>query len=61
MHENNIAHRDLKPENILLEASKDYTMIKLVDFGTSHEKSHKHEMMRDRIGTPYYIAPEVLS
>lgn len=60
MHINGVIHRDLKPENILLEANKDYSQIKIIDFGTAirHQSSDK---LTDRIGTPYYIAPEVLA
>ena len=52
-------HRDIKPENILLENTKDNSKIKVVDFGTSiaYDPSQK---LRQKLGTPYYIAPEVL-
>lgn len=60
MHENNVVHRDLKPENILLEQNKDYSMIKIIDFGTAC-LNKEGKTLSDRIGTPYYIAPEILS
>lgn len=60
MHLNNVAHRDIKPENILLELNKDYMMIKIIDFGTA-KVVKKGELMNERMGTPYYIAPEILS
>ena len=52
-------HRDLKPENILLEDTYEYDKIKLIDFGESvtFEAGKPHT---DVVGTPYYIAPEVL-
>ena len=63
-HENGIIHRDLKPENILLEseedAKKEYFNIKIIDFGTS-DRLAKGRMCKEQIGTPFYIAPEVLS
>jgi calcium-dependent protein kinase len=63
-HENNIIHRDLKPENILIEseeeAKKEYFTIKVIDFGTS-DKLAKGKMFKQQIGTPLYIAPEVLN
>lgn len=52
-------HRDLKPENILLEQNKEFDQIKIIDFGTSlvYDPNNKLE---EKLGTPYYIAPEVL-
>eukprot|EP00922_Rhytidocystis_sp_ex-Travisia-forbesii_P050823 GHVS01075491.1.p1 GENE.GHVS01075491.1~~GHVS01075491.1.p1 ORF type:complete len:552 (-),score=73.52 GHVS01075491.1:1922-3577(-) len=59
LHRHNIVHRDLKPENLLLEGKSKDALIKIVDFGlsASFEASSK---MRERLGTAYYIAPEVL-
>ena len=61
MHENNVIHRDLKPENILLEGNKDFAQIKIIDFGTAIKVQSKDEELSDKIGTPYYIAPEILT
>ena len=59
-HKSNIVHRDLKPENILLEQNKEYDQIKIIDFGTSlvYDPS---KQLDEKLGTPYYIAPEVLN
>lgn len=59
-HKNNIVHRDLKPENILLELNKEFDQIKIIDFGTSlvYDPS---KPLDEKLGTPYYIAPEVLN
>ena len=57
MHTKGIVHRDLKPENMLIE--KKTNLIKLIDFGIS-TKINKGEILTSRVGTPYYIAPEVL-
>eukprot|EP00920_Eleutheroschizon_duboscqi_P041915 GHVT01100589.1.p1 GENE.GHVT01100589.1~~GHVT01100589.1.p1 ORF type:complete len:511 (+),score=82.11 GHVT01100589.1:538-2070(+) len=63
MHDLKVSHRDLKPENLLLERKctpqGELPNIKIIDFGlsTHFEKSEK---MKDKIGTAYYIAPEVL-
>jgi calcium-dependent protein kinase len=61
IHAKGIVHRDLKPENILLENNKEKKnfYIKIIDFGTSNffDKSTKLNL---KVGTPYYIAPEVL-
>jgi len=59
-HSNNVVHRDLKPENILLEANKDFDQIKIIDFGTSLTVDPT-KTLDEKLGTPYYIAPEVLN
>ena len=59
LHKKGIIHRDLKPENIMLEESKDFQNIKVIDFGTA-AMIQDGDKLTDRIGTPYYIAPEVL-
>lgn len=56
-HRNGIMHRDLKPENVLYESTKEGAAVKLVDFGASCTLA-KH--LKETLGTPYYIAPEVL-
>ena len=58
-HNANIVHRDLKPENILLEANKDFDQLKIIDFGTSLVYDPNRNL-DEKLGTPYYIAPEVL-
>lgn len=59
LHKKNIVHRDLKPENILLEAKKDYDQMKIIDFGTA-TYIKPGQILNEKLGTPYYIAPEVL-
>lgn len=59
LHSNKIVHRDLKPENILIEKSKN-NIIKVIDFGTA-KIFQGHEKLKQKQGTPYYIAPEVLN
>ena len=63
-HKNGIIHRDLKPENILLEEkeeeTEEYFTIKVIDFGTSGIMK-KGQKYNEVIGTPFYIAPEVLN
>ena len=63
-HLQNVAHRDLKPENVILADKSPpeegvFTEIKLIDFGLSRIYEDD-TVMRSRVGTPYYIAPEVL-
>jgi calcium-dependent protein kinase len=59
-HQNKIVHRDLKPENILLEQNKEFDQIKIIDFGTSLIVD-EGKKLDEKLGTPYYIAPEVLA
>lgn len=59
-HNMNIAHRDLKPENILLDiTSQGNYNVKVVDWGTA-KIFQKEEKIKEKFGTLYYIAPEVL-
>eukprot|EP00903_Cladosiphon_okamuranus_P014850 g13751.t1 len=59
-NEHNICHRDLKPENFLFKTKDDHADLKIIDFGLSRFENDS-EAMTTRVGTPYYIAPEVLS
>lgn len=59
LHGRNIWHRDLKLENILIKHKNDDSRIKLIDFGLSKQLKGK-ERMHKKLGTPYYIAPEIL-
>lgn len=54
-HAQNIIHRDIKPEHIIVTEAND---LKLIHFGVAKAGKSKH--MTTAIGTPYYIAPEVL-
>ena len=58
LHDLNIAHRDLKPENILFTEMG--TGIKLIDFGMSKIVPSSNALMNTKLGTPYYVSPEVL-
>jgi calcium-dependent protein kinase len=59
LHENQITHRDLKLENWLFRSKEDDDEIVLIDFGLSH-KYRNEEHMHKKVGTSYYVAPEVL-
>ncbi len=67
LHDRGICHRDLKPENILFESRSKNATIRLIDFGLAKyytpqsTSSGSNVLMRTRIGTPYYMAPEVLN
>lgn len=60
LHKHSIIHRDLKPENIVFESKNEGSLIKIIDFGTS-KKIGKDQKLKNRLGTAYYIAPEVLT
>ena len=56
IHANGFCHRDIKPENCMIDAATD--TLKVIDFGmTKHLESAKTLM----IGTPDYMAPELLT
>ena len=56
IHNQNIIHRDIKPENILFANKKDYSTLKLIDFGLSAYS----DKCKSIVGTPYYMAPEMI-
>jgi len=56
-HRKNITHRDLKPENFLYQTEEEDSPIKIIDFGLS---TREEGVLEARVGTAYYIAPEVL-
>ncbi|CAA0833878.1 Serine/threonine-protein kinase SRK2B [Striga hermonthica] len=58
-HSMQICHRDLKLENTLLDGSP-APRLKICDFGYS-KSSVLHSKPKSTVGTPAYIAPEVLS
>lgn len=60
LHKHNVIHRDLKPENIVFDSKEKDSLLKIIDFGTS-KKITKDEKLKSRLGTAYYIAPEVLA
>lgn len=63
-HEMQICHRDLKPENFLFQTSDPNALVKIIDFGLARVEDIKKGVPREmhtRVGTPYYIAPEVLA
>lgn len=62
-HAQGIVHRDLKVENFLLLTSEPSSPVKIIDFGLSRQMGGKNNntIMTSRVGTVYYVAPEVLT
>lgn len=53
-----ISHRDLKPENVLYAGD----VVKIADFGISSKFGEDNDVkMTSIVGTPHYVAPEVLT
>ncbi|CRG95327.1 calcium dependent protein kinase 3, putative [Plasmodium gallinaceum] len=61
LHIRNISHRDLKPENFLFYDKNPDSLIKIIDFGLASYFSDSNTEMKTKAGTPYYVAPQVLS
>ena len=59
LHNLGVCHRDLKPENFVFNSNDPDAEIKIIDFGLS-TKFVKEKHMNGVVGTPYYVAPEVL-
>ncbi|XP_055461926.1 citron Rho-interacting kinase [Psammomys obesus] len=58
VHQMGYVHRDIKPENILIDRMGH---IKLVDFGSAAKMNSNKVDAKLPIGTPDYMAPEVLT
>ena len=74
-HEKGIVHRDMKLENILFATESEDSPIKIIDFGlsvllgkketkneneTADLKKYGYKRMTTKVGTIYYMSPEVI-
>ncbi|CAN1306761.1 Calcium-dependent protein kinase 2 [Linum perenne] len=58
-HSLGVMHRDLKPENFLFIDEHEDSPLKAIDFGLSMFFK-PGQIFNDVVGSPYYVAPEVL-
>jgi NIMA (never in mitosis gene a)-related kinase len=58
MHKKKVIHRDLKSGNVFLTKSG---LVKLGDFGISKGFKNTWEKARTKVGTPYYLSPEIIN
>lgn len=56
-----VVHRDLKPQNLLLHRAEDNSLrLCIADFGLACHGRKNEEMMYSVVGSPRYMAPELL-
>lgn len=69
MHQSNLVHRDIKSENVVYSdvhhdggRVRDLSeiVVKLIDFGFSQISVEGQSKLVDFVGTPFYIAPEIV-
>lgn len=58
VHEAGFIHRDVCPRNLMF--TRDFSMLKLTDFGLSVPATPPFMQPGNRVGTPNYMAPELV-
>lgn len=61
IHDRGIIHRDLKPYCVLLSSKENAAPVKLGGFGVALQLPESGFVQAGRIGTPAYMAPEVVN
>ncbi|XP_043237323.1 peripheral plasma membrane protein CASK-like isoform X6 [Amphibalanus amphitrite] len=59
-HDNNIVHRDIKPHCVLLATKENSAPVKIGGFGVAVQLQDNQLINGGRIGTPQFMAPEVI-
>mmetsp|Transcript_43669 Transcript_43669/g.81674 ORF Transcript_43669/g.81674 Transcript_43669/m.81674 type:complete len:289 (-) Transcript_43669:647-1513(-) len=59
-HELNTVHRDLKTQNIFLTKRNGSSHAMIGDFGLAKTLEHTVAMANTQLGTPFYMAPEIM-
>jgi len=57
LHERHVIHRDIKSDNILINLEGD---VRLADFGYAVQLTEENVARKTRVGTPCWMAPELI-